>query len=57
MTIFPEQVPRSTKASRGRSTVEHTPLTIRSRVPLDDETRELVRVRIGRRLAAFAPHV
>jgi hypothetical protein len=46
-TTFPEWVPRSTKASRRRSMAEHTPLAIRSRVPLDDETRELVRVRGG----------
>ena len=57
MTIFPAQLPRSSKAARGRTDAEATPLAIRSRVPLDDATRDLVRVRLGRRLASYARHV
>jgi hypothetical protein len=57
MPTFPEQLPRSTKASRGRTGAESTPLAIRSRIPLDDATREMVRVRLGRRLARYALHV
>jgi hypothetical protein len=57
MTTFPEKLPRSTKARRGRTAAPSTPLAIRSRIPLDEVTRELVRVRLGRRLASYAPHV
>jgi hypothetical protein len=57
MTTFPAQLRRSGKASRGRAGAESTPLVIRSRIPLDQVTRELVRVRLGRRLARYAPHV
>src|SRR5512145_1981612 len=57
MTTLPARLPRSSKAARGRTDAESTPLAIRSRVPLDDATRELVRVRLGRRLASHARHV
>jgi hypothetical protein len=57
MTTFPAQLPRSSKARRGRTAAQSTPLAIRSRIPLDEVTRELVRVRLGRRLASYAPHV
>jgi hypothetical protein len=57
MPTFPEQLPRSSKASRGRPGVASTPLAIRSRIPLDDATREMVRVRLGRRLGSYALHV
>jgi len=57
MTIPPEDLPRSTKASRGRTSADSTPLSIRSRVPFDEATRELVRVRLGRRLAGYLHQV
>jgi hypothetical protein len=57
MTTFPARLSRSAKASRGRTGAQSTPLAIRSRIPLDEQTRDLVRVRLGRRLARYAPHV
>lgn len=57
MKTFATKTPRSARATAVRSDAKPTPLVIRSRIPLDDATRELVRVRLGRRLARYAPRV
>jgi len=54
---FAEALPRATKKKRGRTDVETTPLAIRSRIPLEPAFRELVRQRLGRKLAKFATHI
>ena len=57
MATFPARLPRSTKAARGRTGARSTPLVIRSRVHIDDATRETVRLRLGRRLAKYASSI
>lgn len=47
---FPTSTTKSDKAGRGRTRVDATPLTIRSRVSLPDGLDALVRKRLGRHL-------
>jgi len=54
---FAEALPRATKTRRGRTDADATPLAIRSRIPLEDAFRDLVRQRLGRKLGKFASHI
>ena len=54
---FAEELPRASKADRGRTDTEATPLAIRSRIPLDPPFRDFVRERLGRKLGRFATQI
>lgn len=56
-TPFAEAVPRATKARRGRAPASATPVSIRSRIPLEDDFRTRVGERLGRKLGKFARHI
>jgi len=54
---FADVLPREAKARRGRTDVASTPLAIRSRIALEPGFRDLVRLRLGRKLGKFARHI
>lgn len=54
---FAEELPRASKAERGRTDTEATPLAIRSRIPLEPPFRDQVRERLGRKLGKFASQI
>jgi hypothetical protein len=57
MPSFAKQIPKPEKPSAGRTTVAQTPLTIRSRMPLDPKLRDAIRVKLGRLLHGLGPRL
>jgi hypothetical protein len=54
---FPAKVPRSTKKTRGRTSVESTPISIRGDGPVLPEARDRMRKKLARRIGHAAPMI
>ena len=50
-------VPKAAKARAGRTDVGATPVTVRSRIPLDRATSDDARLRLARKVGKLAPHL
>ena len=50
-------VPKAAKARAGRTDVGATPVTVRSRIPLDRATSDDARLRLARKVGELAPHL
>jgi hypothetical protein len=57
MTQRDSHVPVAPKRSRGRTSIDDTPITTRSRVPLAEEDRRGIEARLKRALAPFGPRI